>query len=187
VFWDQPANLKASAATPPFPAIGLNQLEDGMFFRRLRLMADGRIYETFDFVVEVDFEGLDQLVFEECAIGVTEIPVLGAVRAGQLKLPQGLESYSSSRYKEFMERGHPFEAFFTEFAPGILFANAVADQRITYAGWFGRVPLINNGADFGDGDYAYTGRVSCLPLYENDGRCLVHLAPPTSGARPTTA
>jgi phosphate-selective porin OprO/OprP len=169
VFWDQPTNLKAA------PPVGIGPLEDGMFFRRLRLLAEGRLYETFDFVVEVDFEALDQVVFDECSIGVTDVPFFGTIRAGQIKLPQGLESYSSSRFLEYMERGDMFDAFFTEFAPGIFFTNAILNERMTYAGWFGRIPLINNGADFGDGEYAATGRVSFLPVYEHDGRCLLHL------------
>jgi phosphate-selective porin OprO/OprP len=42
---------------------------------------------------------------------------------------------------------------------------------------FRRVDNFNqfNGASFGDGNYAYSGRVSFLPVYEDDGRCLVHL------------
>src|SRR5207253_475512 len=33
-----------------------------------------------------------------------------------------------------------------------------------------------NGASFGDGKYAYSGRISGLPWYEDDGRNLLHLA-----------
>src|SRR5213593_2443128 len=60
-------------------------------------------------------------------------------------------------------------------------SNSFLDQRMTYAAmaYFQDNNPINinnnNSVFFGDGVGAYTGRITGLPLYENDGRCLLHL------------
>src|SRR5207253_1115636 len=63
-------------------------------------------------------------------------------------------------------------------ATGLWTGNSVLDQHVTWSGmWYRQDNALhgNNGADFNDGAYGYTGRLTALPLYENDGRCLLHL------------
>src|SRR5262245_17656208 len=70
-----------------------------------------------------------------------------------------------------------FDAFYQEFAPGIFSNTTFSDQRVTTQHMFHRIDNFNqfNGASFGDGKYAYSGRLSGLPVYECDGRYLFHL------------
>ena len=94
-----------------------------------------------------------------------------------MHVPFGLEAYTSSRFLPMMERSPLFDAFYQEFAPGIFTNTTFCDQRVTTQHMFHRIDNFSqfNGASFGDGKYAYSGRVSVLPIYENDGRCLLHL------------
>ena len=70
-----------------------------------------------------------------------------------------------------------FDAFYQEFAPGIFTNTTFCNERLTTQHMFHRIDNFSqfNGASFGDGRYAYSGRVSGLPIYEDDGRYLLHL------------
>jgi phosphate-selective porin OprO/OprP len=148
-----------------------------MFFRRIRLTSDGTFWEQYEYAVELDFEGLNQNLFDDLWVGMKDLPVLGTVRVGQMKIPQGLESYGSSKNLIFMERSALFDAFWQEFGVGIMSSNTFLNERGTWAAMFHRVEIFSpgSGADFGDGDYAATGRVSLLPVWEGDGRCFLHV------------
>ena len=105
------------------------------------------------------------------------LPYFDTIRVGQTHVPFGLEAYTSSRFLPALERSPNFDAFYQEFAPGIFTNMTFCDQRITTQSMFHKVDAFSqfNGASFGDGRYAYSGRVSCLPYYECEGRELVHL------------
>ena len=98
-------------------------------------------------------------------------------RLGQTHVPFGLEAYTSSRFLPMMERSPLFEAFYQEFAPGVFTNTTFLDERVTTQHMFHRIDNFQqfNGASFGDGKYAYSGRVSALPWYEDGGRTLVHV------------
>jgi phosphate-selective porin OprO/OprP len=171
----QPANSPLALVTGVGPGIG--DLQDGFFIRRIRLVADGTVYQTMEFKMEVDFENYNSLLFDESYIGAKDLPVIDTARIGQEHVPFGLEAYTSSRFLPMIERSPLFDAFYQEFAPGIFSDTTFFDQRVTTQHMFHRVDNFSqfNGASFGDGKYAYTGRVSALPVYEDDGRCLLHL------------
>ncbi len=171
VWWTQ------SNAISPQNQVG--ELFDGTYFRRVRLNLDGKFQEVFEYNFEYAFENTQQLMtgLDEMWVGVTQLPFLGSIRIGHLKVPQGLEGdmVSSSKTMTFMERASYTDAFYNNFAPGVWTGNSVLDQHLTWAAMFYRTERGTNGADFGDGEYAATGRITMLPVYENDGRCLVHL------------
>jgi phosphate-selective porin OprO/OprP len=185
VYFTQSPQLKASstpAAGSPLPLFtgvgpGLGDLEDGFFFRRLRFVADGYIFQTVEWKVEFDFENYNSLTFDECYIGTRDLPFIDTVRIGQMHVPFGLEAYTSSRWLPQMERSPLFDAFYQEFAPGVFTNTTLFDKHMTVQTMFHRIDNFNqfNGDSFGDGRYAYTARTSVLPLYEWDGRCLLHL------------
>ncbi|MBL8797723.1 MAG: hypothetical protein JNM56_27745 [Planctomycetia bacterium] len=181
VFWAQPLNLKGPPPGPggipaSVPGDGVGALDDGMFFRRVRFRADGTGYELVEFTMEVDFEQLNLITFDHMWMGFKELPVLGTVRLGQHKVPQGLEMMGSDYHLTFLERSSLSDAFWTLFAPGIFVANTYLDQHVTFQTMLHRIqPNGFFNADFGDGDYASTTRLTCTPVYEHDGRCLVHV------------
>jgi phosphate-selective porin OprO/OprP len=175
VWWDQNANTRSSAQ--------IGNLQDGTFFRRIRPSWDGQAWEVMEWNVELALEQVSNNVptLDEVWVGLFNLPVIGSVRIGHIKVPQGFESYNSSKAQTYLERGPVFDAWWQEFGSGIVTTNSVLNQRATWAFAAYRqdndngVNATNNGADFQDGAYGYTGRVTGLPVYENDGRCLLHL------------
>ena len=183
VWWKQPASLQGpSPGNGGLPNAkagdGIGVFDDGMFLRRVRLKLNGQLAEVIEYDMELDFENLNRITFDEMFVGVKEIPFVGTIRVGQHKVPQGLESYSSSRNLVFLERSQLFDTFWQEFAPGIFFSNTFYDQRMTYELMLHKIEVFQqfNGSSFGDGEYAATGRLSFLPVFENEGRCYQHLA-----------
>jgi phosphate-selective porin OprO/OprP len=170
VWWHQTPELRS--------ATQIGDLQDGVFFRRVRLQMDGKFCEVFEYNLEYAFEQTQQLIpdLDEFWVGITKVPGIGSIRVGHLKVPQGLEGdmVSSSKAMTFMERAAYTDAFYNNFAPGIWFGNNFCEERTTYAAMFYRTERGVNGASFGDGEYAATGRLTALPVYENDGRCVVH-------------
>lgn len=185
VWWTQspglrrPSNLPPGSPLAPFTGIGLGvgDLQDGFYVRRARVVADGAIFQVIEFKTEFDFENYNSITFDESYVGVRDLPFFDAIRIGQTHVPFGLEAYASSRWLSTLERSPQFDAFYQEFAPGIFLNETFLDQRITAQQMFHRIDYFNqfNGASFGDGRYAFTARVSGLPIYEDDGRYLIHL------------
>lgn len=185
VFFNQPQALKA-----PGP-LGVGNMQDGTFFRRARFRMDGTAYEVWEWSVEVNFENINLVTFQGLWLGLNQIPIIGTLRVGNNRVPQGLEAYTNENYNTFMERACPFDTFLQNFNPGVLVENHVLDDRVTWQALFHRIPAAgipptgfsgtnagnnaNSGADFGNGEYAGTGRITGLPFYEAEGRCLVHL------------
>jgi phosphate-selective porin OprO/OprP len=161
--------------TPP-PPVGVDNLDDGIFFRRARIHFNGNAWEVMEFDCEFDFENLTSIAFDEMWVGLKDLPLLGTVRFGQHSVPQGLESFSTSRATLFLERSATFDCFLQDYAPGVFASNNYLDQRVTWEAMFHKIdPVQFNGASFGDGEYAATVRLTGLPLYQADGRYLVHL------------
>jgi phosphate-selective porin OprO/OprP len=167
------------------PPAGINNLQDGVFFRRVRPSWDGTAYEVFEWNVELALEQVAHGVptWDEMWVGIKEIPFLGTVRVGHQKTPQGLEGdmVSSSKSMTFLERSAYTDAFYENFSTGVQVTNSVADQRMTYTFMFYRqdndngINADNNGVSFQDGAYAYGLRLTSLPQWENNGRCFMHL------------
>ena len=185
VWWQQPQSLMGlptgpggiPAAVPGGIGVGLGMLDDGSYFRRVRFRADGTAYELVEFAQEVDFENLNYITFDHLWVGPKEVPFLGTVRVGQHKVPQGLEMIGSDYYLTFLERSSLSDAFWTLFAPGVYVSNTYFDRNVTSHAMFHRVQPLQfyDGAAFGDGDYAWTGRLTATPYYAHDGACVVHL------------
>src|SRR5579884_2370347 len=175
VWWTQNAFTK--------PLTQLGDYEDGTFFRRTRIHFDGTMWEVVEFNFEFALENIQAniLTDDEQFIGLTSIPLIGTIRAGHMRAPHGFEgdNMSSSKAMQFLERSSMSQAIFEDFnfAPGIFFTNHFCNDRMTYElmGYRTEQNDLTSAADFGDGEYAVTGRVTALPVYRNDGRCLVHL------------
>ena len=163
---------------------GIGELVDSTDFRRLRLWAEGGFWEVGEFMFQPKLEKIQNgaIGLDEMWVGVKDIPFLGTIRVGHHKTPQGLESddWSSNMTFTYMERSMMSNSFFQNFGSGIIATNNIASgqigQRATYAAMFYKPQDGENGAQYADGDYAFTGRISALPIYEQDGRCLLHLA-----------
>ena len=181
IFWSQPTSLKGAApgngGIPNSRAgDGVGVLDDGMFFRRIRLRTDGVVYDKFEYALEVDFEQLNFITYDHMWFGMKDIPLLGTVRIGQHKVPQGMEMIGSDYHLTLLERSSMSDAFWTLFAPGIFVMNNYLDQRVTVQSMIHRIqPTGFFTSDFGGGDYATTSRVTGLPVYDCDGERVVHV------------
>ena len=170
-------------------------LSDTVNFRRARLRVEGRMYELYDFACEYDF--VNQLnvnastfpterdsgpltAVTDLWLQVREIPLLGTVRVGSQKDPYGYEHLTSSRWLNFMERSFAQDAFegpFNNgFLPGIQIMNSNEEGDI---GWqVGEFKNINNPFGFSNysGGSQTVGRLVWLPIFEDEGQKLLHLA-----------
>ncbi len=167
------------------PTTQIEKLQDGAFFRRIRPSWDGTAWEIMEWNVELALEQIqnDVINLDEVWVGLMNLPYIGSTRIGHLKTPQGFEgdSVSSSKAMTFLERSSYTDAFYQNFSTGVWAGNSVLDQRATWAAeWYRQdndnaINAPNNGVSFGDGSFGYTGRITALPIWQNDGRCLLHL------------
>lgn len=174
---------------------------DGVDFRRARLRVDGTMYEVIEFAFEYDFVNSLRVrnssgsgILDEAVPAVTDLwaqishTPLGNIRIGSQKEAIGMEHIVSSRFLPFLERSFNQDTFyggsFNGFTPGIALFNNMWDDRGSWN--IGVYKPTNNvfGSSISDGDYAITGRVTWLPVYEDSGRQLIHLG--LSGRQATT-
>lgn len=170
---------------------GIGRVDDAVAFRRGRFDFGGTFYKNIDFLMEWDFINTfnaertgDVLaantpVPTDMWVTFKEVPVLGNVRVGNQKPPISFEHLTSSRFLNFMERSLAFDAFIENQNNGFEFGatafDTYLDERGTWAvGVFKNTRSIF-GWNVGDGEYDVTGRLTCLPVYENDGEYLLHL------------
>lgn len=166
-----------------------NKFRDGVDFRRARFRIDGVMYETMEWAAEFDFVNSAGAGGPATPISVVaptdlwwqwnEIPLVQHFRVGNVKEPIGFEHLTSSRFLNTMERSFMQDAFFggfnNGFTPGAYFFGNSADERSTYA--IGMFDVTTNvfGYNSGPMEYSWTGRLTALPYYENDGRGLIHI------------
>jgi phosphate-selective porin OprO and OprP len=159
---------------------------DGMGFRRARLQADATAYEVIDMKAEFDFVNTTTIsnktfnvpVITDLWMQFRELPGVGNIRAGYVKPQISLEHLTSSRFLEFMERSYNFDAFTSNenngFQPGVYAFNWTEDMRATAALGFYKTDQSIFAWSVGHG-YNTSGRVTWLPLWEDDGREYIHL------------
>ena len=113
-------------------------------------------------------------------VGSKGIPLIGTIRVGHVKNAMGLEGdmTASSRAMTFMERSSYSEAIELNqnFVTGLWLGNNYFDQRMTWTFVVFRPDLKSStDAFFGDGQSGVQARFTGLPLYEDEGRHLLHL------------
>jgi phosphate-selective porin OprO/OprP len=158
---------------------------DGTEFRRARMYTSGTIYKNIAFKAQYDFasgsaEGAGEVkgrpAFKDVYIELKKIPYLGHFRVGHFKEPFSLEELTSSKYITFMERSLN-NVFSPSRNTGFMLYNHALDKRMTWAGG-----IFRNSDSFGDsegdgsteGNYSFSGRITGLPWYKDEGRKLIH-------------
>jgi phosphate-selective porin OprO and OprP len=173
VWWNESRSLATA------PAFG--QLSDGDYWRRVRLVMEGTFWETFEYRWNYAPENnsFNTIGLDEFWVGVNKLPGVGTVRVGHVKDPMGLEGdmVSSSRCMTFMERSCYSEAIELNqnFVTGMWFGNTYLDDRGTWSAAAFRPDNANSSDFFGTGQWGMQARVTALPLYEDEGRHLLHL------------
>jgi phosphate-selective porin OprO and OprP len=191
VWWNQTEALKAARGPNAGPAQGvasgdtlggIGDLQDGVFFRRIRPFAEGKFWENgeYRFILALENNQFSTTGLDEFWVGANEIPVIGTLRIGHVKDPIGLEGdmTASSRCMTFLERSSYSEAIEMNqtFVTGLWCGNHYLDERMTWqAALFRTDQAGSSGAFFGDGQGGTQARVTGLPLLECEGRELLHL------------
>lgn len=177
------------------PGGGQNGVDNSSatFLRRVRLRVEGEIYEIFNYIVEYDFAhasndtGGEQPASFGSITGspapinvwlqVRDVPFFQRVRFGNQSKPVGFSNQVYQGFLPFMERADNWDAFNgtddNGFSIGLTSRNISESERVTWQYGIYR-PLVN---DFGIAlnKYRWGGRVTGLPIFENDGENLVHL------------
>ena len=162
-----------------FGAGGVGPLNDGAIFRRARLHILGEMYETVVWTLEIGFENrLPQ--FFNAYVELADLPCLGSVRVGHFREPFGMDALTSYNNLTFLEHGLVQEPFVPFFNLGLMVYDDYLHEKATYAVGIFRSNSDNfNAADFGDGNYACTGRLTFNPWYQ-EGAYALHLAASSS-------
>ncbi len=198
VFWDQSPLLKSAYLTgSPAKQVpagttqgvasgdnlgGIGDMQNGDYFRRIRPFAEGTFWETGEYrlIIALENNQYNTAGLDEFWVGETQIPVIGTLRAGHVKTPMGLEGdmTASSRCMTFMERSSYSQAIELDqnFVTGLWLSNNYLDQRATWSfSIFRPDPSASTGYSFGDDQWGWQGRLTALPIYEDEGRTLVHM------------
>ena len=153
-------------------------LQNGADFRRARIALLGNAAENLNYFMELDFALAGHPSFRDVWAEATNLPWIGAIRAGYFKAPFSLDELQSARSLEFLERANPVNAFAPFRRLGILTYNHLESGRATWAGSFTRGLADPYGGDIGNsGGWAGTGRATWLPYYDepSGGRYYLHL------------
>ncbi|MCU0710072.1 MAG: OprO/OprP family phosphate-selective porin, partial [Pirellula sp.] len=158
-------------------------------FRRLRMVADGKGYENYDFrlqmTLEPDNTGDNPATavltpqVKDAYFSLNEIPWLGRFRIGNFFVPFSLEQVTNDTNNIFIERSVPTQGTFTpDREVGMALYNHSPSKRFAWAtGFF--IDSISEGLKIRRDDnqgYRVSGRVTWLPYYDEpgNGRYLVH-------------
>lgn len=186
-FWMQWDTVTFTQSSALKPANQIGDLQDGTFFRRVRPFWEGTAYDTIEWNLILALEQISAIGANNNALinldefwaGMYGIPWLGRIRFGHMKVPQGLEGnqMTSSRAMTFQENASYTDAFYRVFGTGVQIANTAFDKRMTWQamGYRDDFARGNVGADFGDGQYAATGRITGLLIDSADDRELLHI------------
>ncbi|MFO0805718.1 MAG: porin [Gemmataceae bacterium] len=126
-----------------------------------------------------NFDPADGIAFNEVYIGLIKLPVIGNVRVGRHRESLNFVTATADNYQVWMERGAMFEAFNgnNNFSNGVTTSRNYLDGR-AYS-LFGFFMQNNNNtrqiSTVGDGAYVYDGRLTCLPVWDEEEKLWVHL------------
>lgn len=162
----------ASADDEVEAALGAESFEDGFELRRARMFMAGTVYDRVEFKAEYDFAAEGDPTFKDVYIGLQHGGD-GLILFGHFHEPFSLEELTSSKYIAFLERSLPVEAFAPSRNSGIGVDGASGDAFNWAAGAF------YDADDFAvseaEGRVNVTGRVGFRPLWEDEGRRMIHL------------
>ncbi len=146
-------------------------ITDGNEFRRARLFVSGTIYEKVEFKMQYDFAGGDA-DFKDLYVGLLDTPV-GNIRVGHFKEPFSLEELTSSKHITFLEPSLP-NAFSPGRNVGVMFHDHRGDTLTWAVGGFREADDFGVTSN-GESKLNLTGRVTGVPIYEDEGQRLLHL------------
>lgn len=152
--------------------------------RKARIYFHGQVYRNTEFAFQVDFAD-DKVSIKDMFMGLTSVPVVQNIRIGHVNEPFRYSSLTSSKFSNFMDRA-PNNQFSPKRNTGILFLQNYLENRLSsQIGIFANAGNTSSTITTNDG-YAVTARITGLPVYEDDGRYLLHLGMAYSYRNPKT-
>jgi phosphate-selective porin OprO/OprP len=145
--------------------------------RRAWITAGGTIGRRWLYKLQVDLSGNSANedgrygYVREIYLGAAGLGWFGTVKLGSLRAPFTLNGLTSSHTLSFQERALS-QAFSPVYNPGIVSESNALDRRIAWA--YGLFYSAGSDADSG-ASLDLTGRISGLPIYEEDGERLLHV------------
>jgi phosphate-selective porin OprO/OprP len=146
---------------------------------RARLTLRGWVFNAGDFKVQMEFA--NKLQVKDAWFELPTQPYVGRIRIGNMKEPMSLDALTSAGNLTLMTEALPVLALSPGRNLGIMAQNAVLGARMTWSvggfwntGSFSRVVGAKDAFSQSVG-FDYTGRITGLPVYADDGRRLVHL------------
>ncbi|MBL9123845.1 MAG: hypothetical protein JNG90_09450 [Planctomycetaceae bacterium] len=130
----------------------LGDIQNGVGFRRTRLQAIGKLTEFTGYTIEMDFASAGRPSFMDVWGEQNEIPFFGTVRIGQFRQPGTMDSWTSVRHLEFLERSLPFGALDPFRRVGIMAYAMSEDER-----WMWAYSVYATGLTFGNDNYSTLG------------------------------
>jgi len=175
--YDQDAGSKA--------IIGYGDQQNGSEARTVRLAVSGKGFDVFSYGIEMDFASRTRTAFKDTYMQVSDLPILGNVKAGFFKEPFSLEELTSDKFTTFTERNMANLAYSVARRTGVMAFNQSDNERLLWqAGVFSTNADAVGGASadsppyFEDdrGGAAVTMRLVALPWYDEatNGRGLLH-------------
>ena len=171
----------------------LGDIQDGIGFRRTRLQAIGKLTEFTGYSIEMDFAIVGRPSFVDVWGEQTELPFFGTIRIGQFRQPGTMDSWTSVRHLEFLERSLPFQALDPFRRVGLMSYAMSEDERTTWAysvygtgltffngtgTTYSTLGDTRGGTQIGDsGGVSVSGRLTHLLYYDDlaQGRYLLHV------------
>ena len=168
-------------------------IQDGVGFRRARLQALGELTEFMAYTIEVDFAQAGRPSLLDVWGEIDEIPWLGTIRIGQFRQPGLMDSWTSVRHLDFLERSAAFQAVDPFRRVGIMAYAMSEDERTSWAYsvyatgltfWNGVSTTYKTfgdnryGTQLGDnGGVSFSSRITHLLHYDelSGGRYLLHV------------
>jgi phosphate-selective porin OprO/OprP len=161
--------------------------------RRARIKFDGNVYESFDYSLEFDLanavndnKDLQSPTQDNVAgspfpcniwLQIRDVPFFNRVRIGNQVKPVGMTNNTYQGFLPFMERGDNMDAFYGPFDegfdPGVSSIGWTESQRVAWR--YGVYRPLKNAFGIGINHYTVGGRVTALPVFEEDGARLLHL------------
>jgi phosphate-selective porin OprO/OprP len=170
-------------------------MQDGTGFRRARLQALGKVTDFTNFSIEMDFASAGRPSFLDVWGEQQNLGWLGTIRVGQFRQPTTMDSWTSVRHLEFLERSNAFQAMDPFRRVGIMSYNITESQRTTWAASVYRTGFtflnpttgVENSQTLSDdrfatfvgnsGGWSTAYRMTHLLFYDDltDGRTLLHV------------
>ena len=148
--------------------------DDKIEFRNLRICLSGQFVKDLQYKAEVNFTN-GVFTVTDLYIRLTDVPAVGNLTIGHFKEPRSLEQLTSSNDITFLERALP-AVFSSRRSFGLMAGNQALDGRMTWAAGVFHTCNDPVWGSTNDGDsWDVTARVTGLPVYEENGRSLLHL------------